>query len=615
MGNKSRSAGVHVTYSPAVDLVRDSRWGRVLESTGEDSQLNSDFAKAMVTGMQQETENGLDGIASCVKHFAAYGAVEAGREYNTVDMSERRLREDYLSGYHSAVKAGSKLVMTSFNTYDGFPVAGSKFLLKDILRNEWGFEGVIISDYAAVLELITHGVAKDEKEATNDIDMKTSCYANQLEPLIKNGEIDSDLINDAVWRVLKLKNDLDLFEDPHRGATEENEKEAILTDESRNLAREVSEEAIVLLQNNENILPLQPNKNKILLVGPYGDSQNLIGLWALHGETKDIVTIKSAIKGKVDAHLFNFEPGCEMLSDYSFLGDFGLSKEQIKAASLSESQKEELLNAALKAGEEADVIIFAMGEDTMQSGEAGSRTDITLPKIQRVFIKEMTKLGKKNILVSISGRPLAFTEEVEQMDAIIHAWFPGTEGGAAIANILFGEVNPSGRLSISFPRNVGQLPMYYNHFSTGRPLGSETHSGRFISKYLDSPNTPLFPFGYGLSYSEVTYENLSLSTKKMTDELTVTVEVTNTSDVAVKETIQLYTQDVIGSVVRPVKELKQYKKVVLAPKESIEVKFLIKREDLYYYTQSMAFNVETGDFNVFVGKNSQENLMASFELV
>lgn len=622
VGKESRSAGVHVTYAPMVDLVRDARWGRVLESTGEDSLLNSDFAKAMVTGIQQEDENGLNGIASCVKHFAAYGAGEGGREYNTVDMSERRLREDYLSGYQSAVESGSKLVMTSFNTYDGMPVTGNEFLLKKILRDEWGFEGVVISDYAAVLELIAHGVAKDEKEATllamkatNDIDMKTGCYANQLEPLITDGEIDPELVNDAVWRVLKLKNDLGLFEDPYRGATEAIESKNLLTVESRNLARTVSEESIVLLQNKDNILPLKANEDKILLVGPYGDNQDLIGLWAVHGQTKDVVTIKEAIEEKIDNSLFSFEKGSDMLNDYTFLGEFGASKEQIKSASMSDEEKQIALEAALKAGQEADVIIFAMGEHTMQSGEAGSRTDITLPEVQKDFIEEMVKLGKKNILVSISGRPLVFTKEVEQMDAIVQAWFPGTEGGTAIANILFGEANPSGRLSMSFPHNVGQLPLYYNEFNTGRPLNSTTHKGRFVTKYLDSPNSPLFPFGYGLSYSDVVYDNLVLSAKKMTDELTVTVEVINNSDLPVKETVQLYIRDLIGSVVRPVKELKQYKKIVLAPKEKTTVQFVVQREELYYYTKSMAYDVEPGEFNLFVGKNSQDNLVDSFELI
>ncbi|MGF2145668.1 beta-glucosidase BglX [Vagococcus fluvialis] len=622
VGKESRSAGVHVTYAPMVDLVRDARWGRSLESTGEDVTLNNDFARAMVTGIQQENEDGLNGIASCVKHFAAYGAGEGGREYNTVDMSERRLRQDYLGSYKAAVDAGSKLVMTSFNTYDGMPVTGNEFLLKKILREEWGFEGVVISDYAAVKELIDHGVAKDEREATllamnatNDIDMKTSCYATQLEPLLKDGELDSELINQAVWRVLKLKNDLGLFEDPYRGTSVTKEKETLLTEKSRSLARKVSSESIVLLQNKDDLLPLSPNKEKILLVGPYGDKQDLIGLWAVHGKTEDVISIKDGLEERLSKKYFDFEKGCDMLDDYQFLGEFGATKEQINSASMTQGEKELSLNKALEAGKTADIIIFAMGEHTMQSGEAGSRTDIRLPEVQRKFIKEMVKLNKKNILISLSGRPLIYTEEVNQMDAILQVWFPGTEGGHAISDILFGDVNPSGRLSMSFPYHVGQLPIYYNEFKTGRPLNSTSHKGRFVTKYLDSPNAPLFPFGFGLSYSKVKYSKLTIDKQVMTDELIAKITVSNESGKETLETVQLYIQDVVGSVVRPVKELKKYKKIALLPNESKVVEFHLKKEDLYYYTKSMEFSVESGEFILFIGKNSEECLSRSFKLL
>ncbi|MFC4771409.1 beta-glucosidase BglX [Enterococcus hermanniensis] len=622
IAKESRSAGAHVTYAPMVDLVRDARWGRCLESTGEDPQLNAHFAEAMVRGLQKEQNGHLEGIASCVKHFAAYGAAEAGREYNTVDMSERRLRQDYLSGYKSAVDAGAKLVMTSFNTYDGIPVTGNEFLLKDILREEWGFEGVIISDYAAVQELIAHGVAKDEREATllamnatNDIDMKTGCYANELEPLINKGEIDPKLVNDAVWRVLKLKNALGLFEDPYRGSTVIQEKENLLTEENRNLARKVAQESLVLLKNADNLLPLKPNHQKILLVGPYGDEQDLIGLWAVHGKSEDVVSIKSALEKILKQDNFSFEQGCGLLSDYQFLGEFGATKEQIGSLKMTETEKKIALKQAVEAGKKADIIIYAMGEHTMQSGEAGSRTDISLPKNQQEFIEQMVELGKKNILISISGRPLTLTKEVEQMDAIIQAWFPGTEGGNALVDILFGKVNPSGRLSMSFPENVGQLPMYYNEFKTGRPLNSSTHRGRFVTKYLDSPNAPLFPFGFGLSYGTVDYDELKLSSERMTTDLEISIRLKNQSPYECLETVQLYIQDVTGSVVRPTKELKKYQKVNLLPKEEKIITFSLDRSDLYYYMKDMRFNTETGDFLVFVGKNSNDTIQASFELI
>lgn len=622
IAKESRSAGAHVTYAPMVDLVRDARWGRCLESTGEDPQLNADFAKAMVRGLQQEQGENVEGIASCVKHFAAYGAGEAGREYNTVDMSERRLRQDYLSGYKSAVDAGAKMVMTSFNTYDGMPATGNEFLLKEILREEWGFDGVIISDYAAVQELIAHGVAKDEREATllamkatNDIDMKTGCYANELEPLVKEGAIDPELVNDAVWRVLKLKNELGLFEDPYRGSTVEQEQATLLMAENRSLSRKVAQESIVLLQNKDELLPLKQNEDKILLVGPYGDEQDLIGLWAVHGKSSDVVSIKAALEQELNKEQFSFEQGCDLLEDYEFLGEFGATKEQIHSLGMSDLEQKAALEKALKAGKAADIIIYAMGEHTMQSGEAGSRTDITLPAIQKEFIQQMVSLGKKNILISISGRPLVFSKEVKQMDAIIQAWFPGTEGGNAIVDILFGKVNPSGRLSMGFPENVGQLPMSYNEFKTGRPLNSSTHRGRFVTKYLDSPNTPLFPFGFGLSYGQVDYGDVTLSSKQMTDTLTVKIQLKNTSDYDQLETVQLYIQDVTGSVVRPVKELKKYQKIQLAANEEKTVEFTLQRSDLYYYMKDMTFGTETGKFIVFVGRNANDTQEAQFELI
>ena len=622
IARESRSAGAHVTYAPMVDLVRDARWGRCLESTGEDPQLNADFAKAMVRGLQQEQGEMFEGIASCVKHFAAYGAGEAGREYNTVDMSERRLRQDYLSGYKAAVDAGAKLVMTSFNTYDGMPATGNEFLLKEILREEWGFDGVIISDYAAVQELIAHGVAKDEREATllamkatNDIDMKTGCYANELEPLVKAGAIDPELVDEAVWRVLKLKNDLGLFEDPYRGSTVKQEQRTLLTEENRSLARKVTQESLVLLQNKNDLLPLKANEDKILLVGPYGDEQDLIGLWAVHGKSSDVVSIRAALEKELSKENVAFEKGCDLLADYQFLGEFGATKEQIHSLGMTAEEKEIALNKALAAGKKADIIIYAMGEHTMQSGEAGSRTDISLPTIQKEFMEQMITLGKKNILISISGRPLTLTKEVEQMDAIIQAWFPGTEGGNALVDILFGKVNPSGRLSMGFPENVGQLPMSYNEFKTGRPLNSSTHRGRFVTKYLDSPNAPLFPFGFGLSYGKVEYSELILSTKQMTDELTVSLRLKNISDYTCLETVQLYIQDVTGSVVRPVKELKKYQKVSLLPNEEKLVEFSLQRSDLYYYMKDMQFGTEAGEFIVFVGKNANDTQQAEFELM
>lgn len=616
---EARAAGAHVTYAPMVDLVRDARWGRCLESTGEDPLLNADFAKAMVEGIQQEKGGTLLGIAACVKHFAAYGAAEGGRDYNTVDMSERKLRQDYLSGYKAAVEAGCKLVMTSFNTYDGIPATANQFLIKQILREEWQFDGVVISDYAAVQELIPHGIAADDREAaklaieaTNDIDMKTRCYAKELRPLLESGAIDQRLIDDAVYHVLKLKKDLGLFEDPFRGSSEEVEAQILLSEENRKLARKVASEAIVLLQNKQEVLPLTPKKEKILLVGPYGDNQAMIGLWAVHGKTEDVTTLKTALQNTVSEKYVHYEPGCPLLEDDSILGDFGYTA---SGNSSSAAQQDLWLKEALKAGTEADIILFAMGEHSLQSGEAGSRTDLHLPAVQRAFIKKMTALGKKNILINFSGRPLVLKEETKQMDAILQAWFPGTEGAQAIVDILFGKVNPSGRLSMSFPEDVGQLPLYYNHFNTGRPLNSKTHTGRFVSKYLDCSNEPLFPFGYGLSFGEASYHSLKLSDSTMNETLEAEITIRNNSAYSRLETVQLYIRDHVGSVVRPVKELKKYIKIPLSPYEEITVLFTITKEDLFYYQKDLTFGVEPGLFTLFIGKNSAEGEAATFELL
>jgi beta-glucosidase len=620
IGEEAHSGGVHVTFSPMVDLVRDARWGRSLESTGEDAFLNSQFSKAMVEGLQQNLTS-KQGIASCVKHFAAYGASEAGRDYNTVDMSERRLRQDYLPSYKAAVEAGCELVMTSFNTYDGMPVSANEFLLKDILREEWGFDGVIISDYAAIRELIQHGVAKNNREAARlamkasvDIDMKSPCYANELEPLIKDNEISEELINEAVWRVLKLKNRLGLFEDPYRGTDKFKEQKTLLNAEFRNFSKKVASESIVLLKNDKQVLPLTPNEDKILLVGPYGDSQELIGLWAIEGSTKDTVTLKSGLEKYLDSQNLAYEYGSEILESYDFLGEFG-GKKPNDAHNFSQEKRRELLEQAIEAGKNSDVIIIAVGEHPMQSGEAGSQADIRLPKLQRRLIKEMTKLNKKTILVSFSGRPLELTEEEKNVDAMLHAWFPGTEGGNALADILFGRTNPSGKLSMSFPYSVGQLPIYYNEFNTGRPVGSKEHKGRFVSKYLDVPNGPLFPFGYGLSYSTIQYSHLEISDKQMKETLSISVTIENKSDYDCLETVQLYIRDFVGSVVRPRIELKQFKKVSLYSNEKKTVTFELTREDLKYYTRNLSFDVENGDFEVFVGPNSVDTLHANFELI
>lgn len=622
IAEEASAGGVDVTFAPMVDLVRDPRWGRVVEGISEDTYLTSTFSEAMVTGFQNDL-NPMNSLASCVKHFVGYGAVEGGRDYNTVDMSERHLRQYHLPPYQAAVNADAKMVMTAFNTYDGVPISGNDFILKDILRDEWGFDGVIISDYAAIKELIDHGVAADNKEAAKkaieaslDIDMKTNIYATQLEPLVENGEISERLIDESVWRILKLKNDLGLFEDPYRSLSEEAEEEKLLTEDNRSLAREVVSESAILLQNNKNVLPLKEDEN-ILLTGPYGDEKALIGFWAIYGENADVVTLKEGIEKVVEPDHFQFVKGTTISEDYAFLQDFGASKGKAQSFVMSDEEKESELKEAIRRGKEANTIILALGEHTLQSGEGGSRTNLELPKNQKDFLNEMVKLGKKTVLIVFSGRPLILTDEVEQVDAILQVWFPGTEGGNGIADLLFGKANPSGRVTMSFPYNVGQIPVYYNHYKTGRPLGTSTHTGRFVSKYLDSPNDPLYPFGYGLSYSDIVYEDLTLDKNKMQEdeEINVSVTVKNNSELKAKEVVQLYIQDIAGSVVRPVKELKAFKKVELAGNSSKKVHFKITLDDLKFYTKEMAYEAEAGNFNVFVGPNSKDVLQDGFELI
>ncbi|WP_162012216.1 beta-glucosidase BglX [Streptococcus sp. S784/96/1] len=618
ISKEASKAGVHVTFSPMVDLVRDPRWGRCLESTGEDPYLNSQFAKAVVEGFQGDLNH--NQLASCVKHFAAYGAAEAGRDYNTVDMSERRLRQDYLPAYHAALEAGAKMVMTSFNTIDGIPATANKWLMKDILRDEWGFDGVLITDYAAIKELIAHGVAVDDAHASQlaleagvDIDMKTACYANQLQPLLKEGRISLELIDQAVWRVLTLKNDLGLFENPYRGA-DLNEENYMRTSDAREIALQASREALVLLKNNNNLLPLDFKTQKIAFIGPYVDSKFLTGLWAINGKTEEIASIKDVVIS-MDAPHVTFTKGCDYLDDYSKLGKFGEFVSNFKINTDDEIKKD--LQEAIIIAKESDIIVLALGEHMLESGEAGSRTQLGLPEIQQCLLNEISQLGKPIVLVLFNGRPLVLTEIENKVDAILEAWFPGSEGAQAIVDILNGTYNPSGRLSMSFPYTVGQIPIYYNSFNTGRPVAVHDDNNRFASQFLDAPNTPLYPFGFGLSYSQFSYNNLKLSSNILSigSPITISVNITNTSSIAGTETVQLYVRDLVSSVVRPVKELINFEKIFLKGGECKTVTFILTEKDLRFINKDMFYQFEEGVFQIFVGHSSQEYLSSQFTLI
>jgi beta-glucosidase len=614
IAKETSATGIHGVFSPMVDLVRDPRWGRVMESTGEDAYLNSVYAKAEVEGFQGDFNN--EHVASCVKHFAAYGAPEAGRDYNTVDMSERKLRQDYLASYKAAVDAGCKMVMTSFNTVDGVPASGNKWLMRDLLREEWGFEGVTVSDYAAIKELIYHGVAEDEKHAAKlgieagvDFDMKTPIYANHLKGLVERNEINVKLIDEAVLRILNLKNDLGLFENPYRGANEILEKEVIGSKENKKTARSLSEESIVLLKNDNKVLPLDKNK-KIALIGPYANEKALVGLWAISADQKSIVTLKEAMENKIDDNL-SYAHGCDIIDDYSLLGDFGYMMQKMAVKRDCEKDLEE----ALKIAADADTIVVALGEHTLQSGEAGSRTDISVNKQQVELLEKLYELNKPIVCVLFNGRPLILDNLLDKVDGLLEAWFPGSEGALAIADILFGHINPSGKLTMSFPMNVGQIPVYYNEFKTGRPIVGSGHTGRFVSKYIDSPNEPRYPFGYGLSYTTFEYGDIQLDKDVLNidNSIKASISIKNTGATKGQEIVQMYIQDIVGSVVRPVKELKGFKKIELEANESTVVEFIITEEDLRFFTKDMHFSSEAGKFILFIGTNSKDVKEALFE--
>ncbi len=484
---------------------------------------------------------------------------------------------------------------------------------------------MVITDYAAIQELIAHGVAEDAGEAAFlameagvDIDMKTSCYANELKPLLEDGKISMEKIDQAVWRVLKLKNKLGLFEDPYRGADESAERKLFCCPAHREKARELAAETVVLLENRDGLLPLNPNSiKKAALIGPYGDSKDLMGLWAVHGNRDDTVTLKEALGEALGEERLLTARGCGYLEDESALGLFGKAGKEEADGQKDAAEAERQLQEAVNAAQKADVVIMALGEHPRQSGEGGSRTQPDIPKIQRQLLEEVRRQGKPIVLVLFSGRPLILTDIRQQADAVLEAWFPGTEGGHGLADIIFGKVNPSGRLTMSFPRCAGQMPVYYSHFQTGRPAGASSHSSRFTSRYLDCPNDPLYPFGYGLSYHKASYGRIRLSSDRLhpNETLRAWVEVANESSVAGVEIVQMYIRDVSGSVVRPVKELKGFCRLELKAGERRTAEFEIRQDILKFYGKDMEFRAEPGRFQVMIGRNSQEADMAEFTLL
>ena len=601
-----------------VDLVRDSRWGRVMESIGgEDPYLGQVFARAMIKAQKDIKTEKTKEMISCVKHFAAYGAVEAGRDYNTVDMSQREFRQYYLPAYKEAIDSGAEMIMTSFNIVNGIPATVNKWLLKDLLRNELGFKGIVISDYSAIEETIKHGVSEDKKDAAYkaitagvDIDMMSNVYAGNLKQLVEEKLISEELIDDAVLRVLRLKNSLGLFENPYKNIDNREENELLSNKENLELARKLTTKTIVLLKNENNILPLN-HKQKIALIGPYADNIAILGSWSMFSDKSKITTLKEAFEAKIGKENVIYTKGSEILEEREINQILQSDGGTMIHTENEEEKLTQYLKEAKEAAKQADVIVLAIGEHYRQSGEACSRANIDISNIQKRLVNELAKLNKKIVAIMFNGRPIVLRDISEKVNGLLEAWFPGTEGANAITDIIFGDANPSAKLTMSFPQATGQCPIYYNHYNTGRPHESNV---RYVSRYQDIPTESYYPFGYGLSYSKFIYSCLNLSNKVLTKDskIKVSVKIKNDSNRIGEEIVQLYIQDLVAKVVRPVKELKAFQKVVILPKQEKEVTFEISEDMLKFWDENLRYDSENGDFKVYIGTNSEDTLFDTF---
>ena len=593
---EARAAGVHWTFAPMVDIARDARWGRIAEGAGEDPYLGAAMARARVRGFQGADYSAPDRMLACAKHWVAYGAAESGRDYNTTDMSETTLREIYLPPFKAALDAGVGTFMSAFNDFNGVPSSANPFTLTKILRNEWKFDGFVVSDYESVRELMNHAVAANESEAARqalgagvEMEMVSRLYNQHVPQLIRQGKLSMLQLDEAVRRILRIKLRLGLFEHPY--ADEARERAALTNPEHAAAARRIAARSMVLLKNEGATLPLSKSVKSIAVIGPLADSQkDMLGSWSGDGNAADAVTLLAGIKAQVGPGVkVTYAKGCEIETD--------------STAGFAE---------AVAAAREADVVVIAVGESAEMSGEAASRASLDLPGRQLELVQAIHATGKPYAVVLMNGRPLSINWLAENSPAILETWFAGTQGGNAIADVLFGAVNPGGKLPVTFPRSVGQCPIYYNHKNTGRPPDEKN---KYTSKYLDAPWTPLFPFGYGLSYTKFRLTNLRLSARSVpfiNARLTASVEVENTGASAGDEVVQLYLRDVASSVTRPVKELKGFERVTLRPLEKRIVTFTLGPEQLGFYNREMRYVVEAGEFKIFVGTNSQEGLEASF---
>ncbi len=611
---EASASGVCWTYSPMVDIARDPRWGRVSEGSGEDPWWGSQVAKAMVRGYQGGDLSKNNTIMACVKHFALYGASEAGRDYNTVDMSHLSMFNGYMEPYKAAFDEGAGSAMSSFNLVDGIPATGNKWLMTDVLRDRWGFDGFVVTDYTSINEMAYHGlgdlktVSALALKAGIDMDMQGLGFIGTLKESLDDGLVSMEQIDQACRRVLEAKFKLGLFEDPYRYLDENRLKNEVLTDENLEAARELAARSMVLLKNDNNILPLK-KEGKIAVVGPLAKATgDLLGAWVMYRNRDIVPSIVEGIKSvggddvevlsAIGANLTN-EPNLRKSLSSPFAMFMG------EKMVVDERSPEVLIDEALAVSADADVIVAVLGESTAMSGEASSRADISIPESQRNLLKTLLKTGKPVVLVLLNGRPLTIDWESENVPAILEAWAPGTAGGNAIADVLFGDYNPSGKLTMTFPRSVGQIPVYYNHKNTGRPFDE---NNKFTSKYLDISNEPVYPFGYGLSYTSFKYSDIELNKSNLegNDKLIAKVTLTNTGDRAGEEVVQLYISDPVASISRPVKELKNSKKVMLEPGEKKTVTFEVTTNDLKFYNSELKYDWEPGEFVIQIGTNSQD---------
>ena len=613
---EASAAGLHWTFAPMVDVTRDARWGRMMESPGEDPYLASIMSSAWVSGFQGNDLSSNNTIASCAKHFAAYGFAEAGRDYNTVDVSMQTLYNVALPPFKAAADAGAATFMNAFNEIGGIPATGSELLQRDILKGEWNWDGFVVSDWGSIAEMIQHGYAEDLKhsaylalKAGSDMDMESYAYEKELKNVMGEGSLDIALLDDAVRRILKVKFDLGLFDDPYKYCDEQREKENILSEENLAIARDAARKSIVLLKNENNLLPLDKSGKKIAVIGSLGESKDIpLGSWRAQAVTNSAVSLLEGITSVAGASNVKYAQGYKLTEgDRSFINELNIV-----------ASDESGFAEAIQAARSSDVIILAMGEDCWQTGEGRSQTDITLKGSQEALLLELLKVNKNIVVVLMNGRSLAIPKVAENAPAILETWHLGSEAGNAIADVLFGDYNPSGKLPVSFPRNTGQVPIYYNLKNTGRPDPYPNNDKMvFWSHYTDSPKTPLYSFGYGLSYTAFEYSNFSLSSSEMDAQegITASINVKNTGDYDGHEVVQLYIRDHVGSFTRPVKELKGFEKVFLKKGEEKTISFDITNETLSFYRSDLTFGSEPGKFTIMIGSSSDAYAQGELQLL